>query len=250
MRGRIVWEAVWPWLFYELIASIVFVLYGWFFGEMGSMLIAMAFVLLLLLPLYFYQEYPKRTKKRLHTAVFFKLAGTAVCACLFFNLLLFVLGFFQRTGSYETVRESLFGGSFWFQLLAMGIAAPLTEELIYRGFLYGRLRRLCPIVPAVLLSSVCFAAAHGNLLQGIYTAFLGICLAFIYETDGLTASIWFHGWANLTAIVMNQLLGQPFWQETLSEGGSWPVKLCLVVSGLLLAVGMWEIGKKCSENVV
>lgn len=214
MKGRILWEAVWPWFFYELIASFVYLLYGWFFGEMGSMLIAALFVLPILIPVYCYRMRKKEiingiegssNLKRLRAAVFLKLALFAVSTCLFLNFLLYVLGLFQIANSYQSVNEKLFGSALWFQLLFIGAVAPFVEELIYRGLLFGTLRTSYAFLPSMLLSALFFGIAHGNLLQGIYAAILGVLLAFIYEKNGLMAAVWFHVWANLTSIVMNWL---------------------------------------------
>jgi len=86
------------------------------------------------------------------------------------------------------------------------IAAPVTEELIFRGCLYGILRKSSGRVPAIVISSVLFALIHGHLpsLPGLLVLAAG--LALVYERCG---SLWapismhaaFNGLTIIAAIV-------------------------------------------------
>jgi CAAX protease family protein len=68
-----------------------------------------------------------------------------------------------------------------------GILAPLAEEIIFRGLLYGWLRRFMGLVPAAILSAAIFGLVHG-MLPVIAAAFVvGLALAYIYERTG---SLW------------------------------------------------------------
>lgn len=268
-NGRFLWKVIWPWLFYELILAFVYVLYGWFLGEMGSLLIAMLGASLILMPVYRLENKLSQRqnvnglssgygslvlsdkagnpqRKRQASAVFFfhvKLALTAACACLFLNLLLYMLVMFQLPHADERVNELLFSVPLWFQLLLTGLAAPFTEELIYRGLVYERLRSAFSVFPAAVCSALFFGVTHGNLIQGLYAAALGMLLALVYETGGLSSAVWFHAWANLTSIAMNRLLlNQTILQEALTEGDFRLVMLWLAVSGAGLVSGMAKLG--------
>jgi len=80
----------------------------------------------------------------------------------------------------------------------MVLVLPACEELLFRGALYGGLRRLLHPAAAVGVSALVFALAHGNpatLLLPV-TA-LGVALALLYErTASLTAPILFHALHN------------------------------------------------------
>jgi len=67
------------------------------------------------------------------------------------------------------------------------IAAPVTEELIFRGCLYGILRQSKGRLPAIVISSVLFALIHGHLpsLPGLLVLAVGLTL--VYERCG---SLW------------------------------------------------------------
>ena len=61
-------------------------------------------------------------------------------------------------GLYQTARES---GTLWLVLVAVIIAAPITEEFLFRGFLFhGWARSRLGVVGAVVLTSVVWAAMH------------------------------------------------------------------------------------------
>ena len=90
------------------------------------------------------------------------------------------------------------------------IAAPVTEELIFRGCLYGVLRKSSGRMPAIVLSSIVFALIHGHLpsLPGLFL--LAVGLALVYERCG---TLWapismhaaFNGLTILAAIFLPDL---------------------------------------------
>lgn len=82
------------------------------------------------------------------------------------------------------------------------IAAPVTEELIFRGCLYGVLRKSSGRWPAIVVSSIVFALIHGHLpaLPGLFL--LAVGLALVYERCGsLWAPIAMHAAFNGLTIV-------------------------------------------------
>jgi membrane protease YdiL (CAAX protease family) len=67
------------------------------------------------------------------------------------------------------------------------VAAPLCEEIVFRGYLYPVLKKFSGIGPAALSSSLFFAAAHGNLTALLPLLIFGALLVFLYEKTG---SLW------------------------------------------------------------
>ncbi|WP_158807455.1 CPBP family intramembrane glutamic endopeptidase [Beijerinckia sp. L45] len=85
------------------------------------------------------------------------------------------------------------------------IAAPLTEELMFRGWLYTGLRAKLSIWPSLVLSSILFALAHweSTHLYALVVFPVGMALGFIRERAGsLKASMSFHAMYNGIALVM------------------------------------------------
>jgi uncharacterized protein len=67
-------------------------------------------------------------------------------------------------------------------LLATVVLAPVFEELIFRGLLYGSLRARFGVWPALGLSALVFALAHGYGIAGFASVFVsGALWAWSYE---------------------------------------------------------------------
>lgn len=83
------------------------------------------------------------------------------------------------------------------------LAAPIGEEIFFRGLLFGGLRRTMPFWAAALVSSVIFAVVHVYVLLMPLLFLVGFGLAFIYErADSLFASIAAHAAFNLIGYLL------------------------------------------------
>jgi membrane protease YdiL (CAAX protease family) len=75
-------------------------------------------------------------------------------------------------------------------LLAFGtlvILAPLAEETLFRGYLYGKLKKYVPTLVAALVTSLLFGIAHFQWNVGIDVFILSL---FLCGLRSLTGSIW------------------------------------------------------------
>ncbi len=64
------------------------------------------------------------------------------------------------------------------------IEAPLLEELLFRGVLFGGLTKIMPVWGAMLLSGFLFAFIHVNAVTFIPLWFLGVAFAWLYVRTG------------------------------------------------------------------
>jgi uncharacterized protein len=86
-------------------------------------------------------------------------------------------------------------------ILGICLLGPATEELYFRGVLYGALRRYGPPL-AILLSAVLFSVVHFQPRAIPILFVLGAALAFLYERTGsLWPPIAFHVLQNSLAMV-------------------------------------------------
>ncbi len=69
-------------------------------------------------------------------------------------------------------------------IFAAVVAAPLAEEIIFRGFLYPVIKRYSDRFFAALLSGLFFALAHSHLGSLLPLLVLGIALAAAFEISG------------------------------------------------------------------
>lgn len=82
-------------------------------------------------------------------------------------------------------RSYLFGNmSVFVYILYACVMAPVTEECIFRFFLYNRLKRLSGRYAALFLSSAAFAMVHGTLAHMVIAFLFGAMQVVIYEYTG------------------------------------------------------------------
>lgn len=112
------------------------------------------------------------------------LGTAAVGLVLGMNMLLQLSGAVEQSESYQAVAESQYGAWLPLGLICYGIVAPVAEELVFRGIIYGYLRRFAEPAAAIGLSAGLFALYHGNIVQGIYAFVIGWVLAYSYEYFG------------------------------------------------------------------
>ena len=71
--------------------------------------------------------------------------------------------------------------------LSLVVVAPIAEEVIFRGWLYGKMRRKMSAVPAILIVSLLFGLVHGQWNVGVVVFTMSIAMCLIRE---LTGTIW------------------------------------------------------------
>lgn len=104
------------------------------------------------------------------------------------------------------VQEQLLASQLAVQILGLGILVPIAEELIFRGLLYGRIRRMLPMWASVLAASAIFALYHGNMIQILFAFPMAIILSLLYEKGKwLGYPVLFHMGVNLTTVVLGAL---------------------------------------------
>ncbi len=87
----------------------------------------------------------------------------------------------------------------WLLLLAV-IAAPLCEEFIFRGLIFGGLRRSTGLAPSMVMSAALFALVHPSL-SVLPVFMLGLCTAYVYDkTRALLAPVLVHAGYNAAVL--------------------------------------------------
>lgn len=90
----------------------------------------------------------------------------------------------------DTVRQPLQLAK---TLLILALLAPLVEELVFRGLLYGWLARRWGTGVAFIASSLAFAAAHVELAHALLVLPLGLWFGWLRRrTDSLLPSLVAH----------------------------------------------------------
>lgn len=115
---------------------------------------------------------------------FFLMEAAAVCLAVGMNLLLELAGVTGASADYTAVAESQYAASLFVGLICYGVVSPVAEELLFRGILYGYLRRLLKPLAAIGVSAALFGLYHGNPVQGVYAFVMGCLIAYGYEYFG------------------------------------------------------------------
>lgn len=147
--------------------------------------------------------------------------------------------------SYQEASNAFYGSTLALELLGSACITPLLEELLYRGIIFGRLRKLVGLIPSVLVSSFIFAFMHFNLVQFIYAFLLGIVLALCMERCGhMYGAVAAHITANGIAVIRTET---GMLQNTADKSPfAIAVSIVCLVGGILLLV--WYLrGMKTKE---
>ena len=100
-------------------------------------------------------------------------------------------------------QEALFQSDLLIQVIGIGIFVPFVEEVIFRGLVYGKLRRLLFLVGGSSSQRSAFLPfIMGMSIQIVYAFPMGLLLAWAYERWGsLSAPVLIHVGANLLGIL-------------------------------------------------
>ena len=86
-------------------------------------------------------------------------------------------------------------------VLTVVLIAPLCEELLFRGAVFGWLRRYLPVVAAAVLSAAVFSAVHRFPPALVVLFVFGVSAALVYQRTGSTLNTFvMHACQNATAI--------------------------------------------------
>lgn len=97
---------------------------------------------------------------------------------------------FEKTNPVAGILQKLpqFGiGGLLLSVLTIGVAAPLGEEMLFRGFAFNTLKRRLGLPAGLLLSALLFTLPHTYALGLVPVFLMGLLLAWTYQHSG---SLW------------------------------------------------------------
>jgi hypothetical protein len=110
----------------------------------------------------------------------------------------------------DIMKSAMADGVVWLAVLAFAVVAPLTEELLARGFLYrGWSESFLRVPGAIVLSSLVWTSMHLQydlfFLGEVFS--IGLVLGYIrYRSGSIWLTTLLHGLNNLAAVVQTMLL--------------------------------------------
>ena len=103
---------------------------------------------------------------------------------------------------FISASESSNKKAVWVMMVLAVVVAPAAEETIFRGYIYGVLKRYAGTLVAGLTSASLFAAMHLNMSSLPALFVLALCFTLAYEATGsLLVNIFMHALFNLTMLL-------------------------------------------------
>lgn len=185
---------------------------------------------------------PQITKEKAWNLV--AVIGIMICVSISLNNIISMSPLMQMSEEYQNASDAFYGSSIWLEIVGSAVITPFLEELLHRGVVYGRLRRMMGLWPAVLVSALVFAVLHFNIVQFTYAFLLGIALAiFVEKTGKVYPAVIAHMVANGIAVIRTET---GFLMGTVDKSVfAWTVSVVLCVLGVTgLVMYSYKINKK------
>lgn len=114
---------------------------------------------------------------------------------------------FEFYKDYENVINSLGMGNSIISFVYIVLIAPVTEELIFRGVIFEKSKKVFPFIYANLFQALLFGIMHANIVQSSYAFLLGLFLGFVcHKRKSIFTAIYLHFVINLAGVLPNILL--------------------------------------------
>lgn len=114
--------------------------------------------------------------------------GYLILTSIIMSIAMFALPFIDYTQVQETGFSQLNNQlEYALAFLSLVVVAPVAEEVLFRGYLLGRLRRHAPTWVAIILTSLIFGAVHLQWNVGLDVFALSIVLSLLRIYSG---SLW------------------------------------------------------------
>ncbi|MBD3425746.1 MAG: CPBP family intramembrane metalloprotease [Candidatus Omnitrophica bacterium] len=91
----------------------------------------------------------------------------------------------------------------WLSTVFAAVFGPIAEEIFFRGFMYGALKKSLGVFWGMMLTAAVFAMLHAHAVGFLPIMMLGLLLAYLYEKTGsLVSSMTVHIMHNLAMVVL------------------------------------------------
>lgn len=146
--------------------------------------------------------------------------------------------------------QEVLGSGGWLLISAVFLA-PIFEEIIFRGYIGGTLRRAYGATAAWLVSSILFGLVHGIPSVILPATFSGLVLGFYYiRYRSLILVIILHAMNNITACFLATLgLEDVSLRQMIGDDRIYWVIYALCLSIFTIAIArMWQIVRELSKD--
>lgn len=208
-----VWSILYPLLMYWAMVVLVMFVAQQFLGDSTQMymlceIIASGVTLPIIYVMFYRPDHlgknVERNGKRIATHILCILFIT-VSVSVALNNILCMSPLAAASAGFAEANSKFFGSTLALELIGSAFLTPILEELIYRGVIFERLRKMMGCLPAVVLSALLFAIMHFNWVQFIFAFLIGMLLAlFVEKTGHVYGAIVAHMASNFLAVVRTE----------------------------------------------
>lgn len=111
--------------------------------------------------------------------------------CGIITYLIFNFSFFNK--EYEILIDELPEEISMLMYLYMFLVGPIAEEVVFRGLIFGVLKKHYSVCSAILIQAILFGVYHMNFYQACYVIIIGLVLACVMQlTNNLIYPISLH----------------------------------------------------------
>jgi membrane protease YdiL (CAAX protease family) len=176
-------------------------------------------------------------------------------AALNFGLISPIIDLIPMPESWQKAFADLVGRGSFFSFLSIVIAAPILEELIFRGIILdGLLKKYSPI-KSILISSVLFGLVHLNPWQFLAALSLGAFIGWVYyNTKSVSFAIIIHAANNLGGFLIGKFSDSDTLEmnKTLVEsyGSVQNLIIVLICSVTIVAISIYYLRNEFRQNTI
>lgn len=149
-----------------------------------------------------------------YSIAFVVIMGTGGISILWLNYADIIFSFssaiVESAEAFSEYWTDIDNEAYIWSLFSIVIFGPIMEELLFRGLIFHSLSQLKSGLFAIIVSGVLFGIWHGELVQTVYTAIMGIALAAVYyKTRSMMLVILMHILNNFTSTLPEALDIEP-----------------------------------------
>lgn len=238
----VIWEIIFPLvLYYIAFLSTMYFIFAFIGRSSATYMVAQIIAAAVTIPLMYFASYKPTQEafsgkphisKELGINIIYIVVITLLIS-LALNNIISMTPLVQMSGGYAQANENFYGSTLMLELIGSAILSPIMEELVFRGIVFGNLRKTMSTGTAIFLSAFLFGIVHFNIVQFIYAFLLGIVLAlFMYKSGHMYAAMVGHIAANAFAVLRTECNILTWTMD--GSAVAWTLSIILLVAGSII----------------
>lgn len=187
----------------------------------------------------------RENKKELALLILFNIIFAFASVCLIQGIIYYVKPQILKSILDESPISS---DNIFIIILSACIRAPLSEEFMFRGIIFTRLRFRFNNTAAVLISSLIFGLGHISLSK-VDAFILGITFCLVFKKyNNIFLNVILHSVYNFLAIIIGSIMEISFLNFDILTASDNSIKLSMVISIVFILLSGIYLFKFCMRN--